>query len=84
MFRMYQHLFSRCTHNLLHKRFSESFATLCKILFWGPVTNEVLHGLKSISEEGEPERIIVTILSRIVAILSRIVTILSRMVTILS
>ena len=39
---------------------------------------------RSNSEEGEPERIIVTILSRIVARLSRIVTILSRMVTILS
>ena len=84
MVRMYQHLFSRCTQTFSIRVFLKDFANLCKILFWGPVTNEVLHGLKSISEEGEPERITVTILSRIVARLSRIVTILSRMVTILS
>ena len=59
MVRMCQQFFSRCTQTFSIRVFLKDFANLCKILFWGPVTNEVLHGLKSISEEGEPERIIV-------------------------
>merc|ERR1719447_1028023 len=53
---MCQQFFSRCTQTFSIRVFLKDFANLCKILFWGPVTNEVLHGLKSISEEGEPRK----------------------------